>query len=289
MRTIIVILTICVAGAFSQVSEGDIQYYLWNSRTSGEILSISNYGNVNSDAPVKILIHGWTESINSFWYEGARNNYLSLGYNVICVDWSRHAQLIYTTSVLRLNAISEFIARFVVVLSNTRGISLSNVHLVGHSLGAHLSGFTGKNIQQQSGLTVGRITGLDPAGPSFTYVTSSYRLSENDAVNVDTIITDSYGYGINRSLGKVNFLPNGGSASQPGCYIVVCSHNRACLFFTEGILSNNFVARQCSSYTYYSLGLCRSNPQNVLGENVNFSVTGDFYLDTNSRSPYAQG
>ncbi|KAK9703917.1 Lipase [Popillia japonica] len=276
MRAII-ILTICVAGVFSQVSEGDIQYYLWNSRTSGEILSINSYGNINSDAPVKILIHGWTESINS-----------DAPVKILIHGWTESINSFWY-EVARLNAIGAFIARFIVILSNTRGIPLSNVHLVGHSLGAHLSGFTGKNIQQQSGLTVGRITGLDPAGPSFTYVTSSYRLSENDAVNVDTIITDSYGYGINRSLGKVNFLPNGGSASQPGCYIVVCSHNRACLFFTEGILSNNFVARQCSSYTYYSLGLCRGNPQNVLGENVDFSVTGDFYLDTNSRSPYAQG
>lgn len=292
MLKIALILVVCSAGAFAQVSERDIQYFLWNSRTTRESVSINNYGNnIIATAPVKILIHGWTENINSFWYADTRNNYLRLGYNVVCVDWSRHSQLIYATAVARLDAIGAFVARFITGLSSSRGIPIGNFHIVGHSLGAHLAGFTGKNTQSQSRLTVGRITGLDPAGPSFTYVLNRNRLAESDAVNVDTIVTDSglSGLGINRSLGRVNFWPNGGTASQPGCFIAVCSHNRACLFFAEGVLSNNFVARQCSSWSNYRLNLCIWNPQNRLGENVNFANGGDFYLSTNSRTPFAQG
>ncbi|KAI4461555.1 lipase [Holotrichia oblita] len=216
------ILALCLAGAYSQVSEGDIQYFLWNSRTSRERIFPNNLGNnIINNAPVKFLVHGWTESINSFWYEGARNNYVRLGANVIGVDWSRHAQLTYPTAVARLNAIGSFIARFVSTLSTSRGIPASRVHFIGHSLGAHLSGFTGKNLLQQTGQRLGRITGLDPAGPSFSGAANSGRLWRTDADRVDTILSDAGfgGLGIDASLGHVNFWPNGGTASQPGCFI----------------------------------------------------------------------
>lgn len=82
-------------------------------------------------------------------------------------------------------------------------------------------GFIGKSVRSLSGGTLARVTGLDPAGPSFVLATSGNRLADNDAVNVDTIVTDSglSGLGLDRSLGQVNFWPNGGTASQPGCFV----------------------------------------------------------------------
>lgn len=84
-------------------------------------------------------------------------------------------------------------------------------------------------MRSQSGGTLGRVTGLDPAGPSFVLSTSSNRLADTDAVNVDTVVTDSglAGLGLSRSLGHVNFWPNGGTASQPGCYIGKLFKSRA--------------------------------------------------------------
>ena len=58
----------------------------------------------------------------------------------------------------------------------------NNTHLVGVSLGAHVSGFVGKELKNLS-----RITGLDPAGPLFEGYTANVRLDKTDADFVDVI------------------------------------------------------------------------------------------------------
>nr|XP_022905352.1 pancreatic triacylglycerol lipase-like [Onthophagus taurus] len=274
------------------VQADDIRYFLWNRDTNQERISINNYGNnIDRNAPVKILIHGWMHDINSFWYSNTRQAYVASGANVIAIDWSRHSQQIVAISINRLPNLGEFVAKFVLGLSESQGIPMTRIHILGHSLGAHLAGFAGKSTQRMGGRTLGRITGLDPADIGFTNAVSTQRLDKSDAERVDTILTDAGigGAGINRSLGHVNFWPNGGIAVQPGCFYYPCSHNRAPIYFTEGILSDLFVSTLCSSYTQYFWGTCRNNPRNIMGERTNFQVTGDFYLTTNVRSPFARG
>jgi hypothetical protein len=88
----------------------------------------------------------------------------------------------------------------------------SAVQLIGHSLGAHIAGNVGKFFNG----TIGRITGLDPAGPLFQ-TTSEDALSSDNALFVDSIHTSSGVLGQTRPTVDASFYPNRGDPPQPGC------------------------------------------------------------------------
>jgi hypothetical protein len=114
------------------------------------------------------------------------------------------------------------------------------MHLIGHSLGAHISSYVGHNLRN-----LGRISGLgifiiirnyklylfiffylniDPAGPDFYDSLAPDRLDSSDALFVDVIHTDGAprvhsGFGHLDALGHVDFYPNGGSA-QPSMFFI---------------------------------------------------------------------
>ena len=72
-------------------------------------------------------------------------------------------------------------------LSANLGVDPQNVHLIGHSLGAHVVGFAGKNVTNPN---VGHITADDPAGPGFTGQPPENRLAVGDASFVNVIHTN---------------------------------------------------------------------------------------------------
>jgi hypothetical protein len=83
-------------------------------------------------------------------------------YNVIFVDWSRGSSTInYIKARRRIRILAPMVARFIEMLDSNNYLQLSNLRLVGFSLGAHAAGLVGKNI---TGGKVRKIVGLDPAG-----------------------------------------------------------------------------------------------------------------------------
>lgn len=116
------------------------------------------------------------------------------------------------------------------------------MHIIGHSLGAHIAGFIGKYL----GGKIGRITGLDPASPWIrTIENTTNRLDKNDAIFVDVIHTCTDYPGINVPIGHVDIWPNGGSCLQPGCVIETsCKqtfHNKILLKILNNQLINHFI------------------------------------------------
>lgn len=100
------------------------------------------------------------------------------------------------------------------------GLDLKRVHLVGQSLGAHIAGFAGRYINENHprGEKIGRISGLDPAGPLYwkvlTIFENPYSLRASDADVVDCIHSNGGYLGTANNIGTVDFLVNGGSYQE---------------------------------------------------------------------------
>ncbi|CAH1788455.1 unnamed protein product [Owenia fusiformis] len=169
----------------------------------------------------KILIHGFLSSSSTPWMTEMKNALLDVGdYNVILIDWSGGADislLQYPQAASNTRMVAGMIAYFLDELSRRGQISKSRVHCIGHSLGAQTCGFVGKKT---SGL--GRISGLDPAGPNFGDLDTRGHIWRTDADFVDIIHTNGgdnlINYGIGKQVGDVDFYPNGGGR-QAGCGI----------------------------------------------------------------------
>ncbi|CAG2101976.1 unnamed protein product [Medioppia subpectinata] len=256
--------------------------------------------NFNNTLITKLYVHGYgVAPANSLSSDSMKNEWLNAGdYNVFIVDWSEgnHA-LSYEQS--------------------KSGLDLDKVHIVGHSLGAHISGLTGKAFNGQ----IGRITGLDPAGPGFNGKPTSDKLSPSDAQFVDAIHTDAVpliGLGINENSGHIDFYPNGGNLHQPGCFInrvtevvdnglftaVACNHFRSVDLFVASINPNNpkGVATQCPNFVSYLAGGCNVD---TMDNNVSHAILGEqavlskpyekstighkYYLTTTLSYPFFRG
>ncbi|XP_017681798.1 PREDICTED: lipase member H isoform X2 [Lepidothrix coronata] len=148
--------------------------------------------------------------------------------NIILVDWNQGATtLIYNNASRKCKRVAEILKKLIdEMLIN--GASLGSMHMIGVSLGAHISGFVG----QMFGGALGRITGL----------------------------------GYREALGHIDFYPNGGT-DQPGCPLTIfsglqyfkCDHQRSVFLFLSSLTrSCNITAYPCDSYRNYRNGKCTS-------------------------------
>ncbi|KAL6456175.1 hypothetical protein MHYP_G00347170 [Metynnis hypsauchen] len=182
-------------------------------------------------------------------------------------------------------------------------LPLQRVHLIGYSLGAHVAGYAGNFVRG----TIGRITGLDPAGPMFEGAEVHKRLSPDDAEFVDVLHTytrEALGVsiGIQQPIGDVDIYPNGGDV-QPGCAlgdilstaaagssirlngnnvaklsedfmdVMKCEHERAVHLFVDSLMNKDHVsfAYQCTGPDRFNKGIClscRKNRCNNIGYNA---------------------
>ncbi|KAF8786162.1 pancreatic lipase-related protein 2-like [Argiope bruennichi] len=269
----------------------------------------------NSTYPLKILIHGFLVENPPLF--DMKNKMLELyKYNVILMDWTRYNQPPYLLSAINTLVIGHELANFIQFLENTKGVDPKNVHLIGHSLGAHVSGVAGKETPN-----LGRISGLDPAFPLFSSKSILHRLTYTDADFVDVIHTSTslLGFGIGDPIGHQDFYPNGGS-EQPECVadkdseilkydetregenldgsiridVNVCDHSAASMFYMESINPAEciFLSVMCDSYKDFQAGIC-SNSSNLLTKMglpakpiPGLGPTTEFYLRTGEKAPY---
>ncbi|XP_069835797.1 pancreatic lipase-related protein 2-like [Dendropsophus ebraccatus] len=249
------------------------------------------------------IVHGMADRAENNWVSDMCQAILAAdNVNCIGVDWRRGSGgvQLYVQAANNARLVGAEIAYLIKRLQEELGYSPSNVHLVGHSLGAHAAGEAGRRLPG-----VRRITGLDPARPWFENTPKEVRLDSSDADLVDVIHTDTStltGVGMIKPIGHYDFYPNGGS-HMTGCpsklaflisknnalQILACNHFRSFHYFTYSVSHpDTFTGYPCGSYEAFTKGSCfPCLPGGCLSmgyytdsSHYNASTNQSFYLNT---------
>ncbi|EAT47860.1 AAEL001096-PA [Aedes aegypti] len=280
--------------------EVNVKLMCGNRNTATLSRTFINDGNlkakIDTSKPMVFITHGWVDNGNRVWIKELKDDYLKyFDTNVCVVDWGNLAIVGYMIAVKNTFDVGQYVAQFITYLSN-QGIPLSKVTLVGHSLGAQISGHIGHNLGGQ----VGAIYGLDPAGPLFTMpfdVGTSKRLDKSDAKYVQTIVTSKCTTGVCAGDGHENFYPNGGWVPQVNCGIpllsnaespelISCSHSHSITLFRMALNPKNvFTGKACVDYfSYYAL-MCLFSSTTKMGV-YSSRIGGNFHVKTSAFTPF---
>ncbi|KAL1490866.1 hypothetical protein ABEB36_011551 [Hypothenemus hampei] len=287
----------------------NIKFYLQTKSdvVGPSLLTSNNITSLDTSKKVKILVHGWIENHHRSWYEKIANEYLKNdNFNIILVDWEKAARMPYEFSAESTKFVGNQLGIFIVNSSAPP----DNVHIIGHSLGAHVAGFAGKRYFQETGKKLYRITALDPAGPYFRFFSAvpSERLNKYDAKTVDAIHTDGGHYGYELPIGTLDIYVNGGLRIQPGCLDSLnrspqppsfgemlensfCSHARSTIYFIEWINQGKFTCKFCPNFFWVFAGQpnqesLRIKDETFTCDEVNENLTGICFANTNNETPF---
>lgn len=232
---------------------------------------------------MKAFTHGFTDSVspdngsNHPFFVNAWSKFYGTEYDMLLVDWNPLAQgewhfpnSNYDEAAHNAVDVGRYLGLCLASLANLGKLD-NRIHLVGHSLGAHVMGKAGRVFTGQYGTQVVRITGLDPAGPRWFpgMILDAYpdlnnnTISMESAAFVDIIHTNGDlepsaaslwpALGAAYQLGHMDFYPDGGEW-QPGCWDNVvtghpgCSHGRSIQYYYWSLTDPDYFPSQaCSS------------------------------------------
>ncbi|XP_037293469.1 pancreatic lipase-related protein 3 isoform X4 [Manduca sexta] len=260
-----------------------------NGNVKFNLTATKRLGRVMKNAKtIIILIHGFLESSDGWMVSGLAPVLLNrTGLKLFALDGRKIINWEYFRSSTYARFMGEQLGTSLSKIIKD-GQDPTKISLIGHSLGAHIAGVTGKRVHQLTGQLLSRITALDPAGPCFSSVDSGSRIERTDAKYVNVIHTNGGVLGLKEPVGHMDFYPNGGM-SQPGCLLSTCDHSRSWEYLAESISSpKHFPARRCDNWTMFKDGLCSKNKVSYMG----LSSDGDpglYFLTTGSSSPYGLG
>ena len=274
--------------------------YLRQTFTSEHFDYEKNEKTKSSDLPTVFIVHGFGNDEEADWMETMKDAFLSrysFKCNVIKVGWGKGAEFPnYPQAVSNTQVVANAVAAFANTLVINQVVKGGNIHLVGHSLGAHICGQAGRSVSPN----LQRVTALDPAGPLFEETNHSLRVGPDSAPFVDVIHTHGSGtavnYGTMEELGDADFYPNDGKAPQPGCEtkddLAGLSHGRAYHYFTESITAltdeQKFWARSEKGVLEMPMGFDAGDEefQQLIKDNPDH---GPFHLDTSDSPQYSLG
>uniref|UniRef100_A0AAY4EMN0 Triacylglycerol lipase n=1 Tax=Denticeps clupeoides TaxID=299321 RepID=A0AAY4EMN0_9TELE len=238
--------------------------------TDKDVIASSNY---NPSFKTRFILHGFIDKGDEHWLSNMCKLMLSVeDVNCICVDWKKGSQTLYTQAASNIRVLGAEIAYMISIFKKRQ----KNVHVIGHSLGAHCAAEVGRRTPGLS-----RITALDPAEPYFQGCPELVRLDPSDAKFVDVIHSDALpflpylGFGMSQAVGHIDFYPNGGD-HMPGCDkniistivdldgiwegtrdFVACNHLRSYKYYSDSIQNpEGFVGYPCNDNKMFQNGQC---------------------------------
>ncbi|XP_077682670.1 lipase member H isoform X1 [Eretmochelys imbricata] len=208
--------------------------YTRQNQNCAETLSSAGSRYLNVTKKTTLIVHGYRPTGSPpIWIQQAVHLLLSVeDMNIIIVDWNRGATtLLYHRASSNTKKVAEFLKTLIDQML-ADGASLDSVYMIGISLGAHISGFVGQLYNGK----LGRITGLDPAGPLFNGKPPEERLDPTDAQFVDVIHSDI-----------------------DGSQYFKCDHQRSVFLFLSSLKEScNITAYPCNTYRDYRNSKCAS-------------------------------
>ncbi|XP_031762870.2 lipase member H-B-like, partial [Galleria mellonella] len=272
---------------------------------ANEVISSHWY---NPNRTTVIFTHGFRGNPRGPAVTAVINSYLEQGKsNVALLNWEKLAAPVLSNmfnsyvnwAASNAKKVGEMFAQTLQNLSEA-GLNLSNTHLVGHSLGAHLFGIAG-NILSKEGTQVAWITGLDPASVGFENRPLSSKLHAGSAGFVDVIHSDPDRYGYKRQMGTVDFWPNYrnfGPVIQPGCsnrqHSIfsaedLCNHNRCWQILVDSLkYPGTLIGRYAENYRKWKKYSQEDKDAVLLEIGIYHQniVPGNYYFRTRAESPY---
>lgn len=280
-----------------------ISPFLYNSVSQGTtIVKAENMcNNVNSTTKVAFIIHGFISSTKTTSMTTLATRLTEKGYTVIAIDWSQGActegiPLVkfteYPSAVQNVQDIGQFVGRRIESMVKNCSVPLQNIIIIGHSLGAHVSGFAAKEIQKNLNDTIPLIIAADPAKPLFSLKKCDKRLCKTDAKKVNVIHTSTLG--ISYPVGHLDLQVRNGWL-QPGCGVnIACSHTRSIDYISDMIINCGFpgvpITRKINLYErnppYPSPDTtkCILMNDNILDSDN--PIQGHYYVFLNENEPY---
>ncbi|CAL4151314.1 unnamed protein product, partial [Meganyctiphanes norvegica] len=91
--------------------------------------------------PTKFITHGFNSNGDSDWVKDMAQELLDYGdFNVFRVNWKGGAYFFYKLATANTRVVGLEIGYLVNWMINYFSLDPANVHLIGHSLGSHISG-----------------------------------------------------------------------------------------------------------------------------------------------------
>ncbi|XP_050421031.1 lipase member I-like [Adelges cooleyi] len=241
------------------IAEKEVDFFLYTKQTAlfpidtNDEQTILNAPLAEGSDKIVFIVHGYSEHHDNKTMDAIRLAYKNKedDSNVIMVDYFKIANTAkgYVKSVCAVSAISKIIAECIALLKKLRA-EITNYHVIGFSMGAHVACKVGTILADQD-IMLDRVTALDPAKPLFSGPKNE--VNRSCAKFVDVIHTNINIIGMGEPSGTADIYINDGQ-NQPDCYkktglVDMCNHITAPFFYAATITDGDkYKATHCFDY-----------------------------------------